>query len=65
MQLNNQSDRNRKHILEEGTLRDFLPLNDGKYKPVIRIPLFETKRTDLRLDEEAIIKRLENGLQIH
>ncbi len=46
------------------TLRDFLPLTDGKYKPVIRMPLFEIKRTGLRLDEEAIIKRLENGLRI-
>jgi hypothetical protein len=45
-------------------LRDFLPLIDGKYKPVIRIPLFETKRTGLRLDKEAIIQRLENGLRI-
>lgn len=46
------------------TLRDFLPSIDGKYKPVIRIPLFETKKTDLRLDKEALIQRLENGLRI-
>jgi len=47
------------------TLRDFLPLSDVTYKPVIRIPLFETKKTDLRLHGEAIIQRLSNGLQIH
>lgn len=46
------------------TLRDFLPLIDGKYKPVIRMPLFETKRTSLRLDKKAIIQRLDNGLRI-
>jgi hypothetical protein len=47
------------------TLRDFLPLTDKQHKPVIRIPLFETKRTGLRLDEETIIKRLENGIRTH
>jgi hypothetical protein len=46
------------------TLRDFFPLSDGKYKPVIRIPLFETKKSALRLDKEAIIQRLEKGLRI-
>lgn len=47
------------------TLRDFLPLIDSKHKPSIRIPLFETPKTGLRLDKEGIIKRLEKGLQIH
>jgi len=47
------------------TLRDFLPLIDGKYKPSIRIPLFETKKTNLQLDKDSIIQRLENGLRIH
>ena len=46
------------------TLRDFLSLSDGKHKPVIRIPLFETKGTGLQLNKEAIIQRLENGLRI-
>ena len=46
------------------TLRDFFPLIDSKYKPVIRIPLFETKRAVMGLDKEAIIQRLENGLRI-
>ena len=38
--------------------------SDSKYKPVIRIPLFETKRAVMGLDKEAIIQRLENGLRI-
>ena len=46
------------------TLRDFLPLSGGKYKPVIRIPLFETKRTGLQLDEVSIIRQLKNRLRI-
>lgn len=46
------------------TLRDFLPFSDSKYQPVIRIPLFDTRRTVLPLDKEAIIQRLENGLRI-
>ncbi len=46
------------------TLRDFLPLSSGEYKPVIRMPLFETKKTNLPLDKRSIITRLENGLKI-
>lgn len=46
------------------TLRDFSPLIDGKYKPIIRMPLFETKKAGLHLNKKSIIKRLENGLRI-
>ena len=46
------------------TIRDFMPLFDSAYKPIIRVPLFRKKKANLRLDREALIKRVEDGLRI-
>jgi len=46
------------------TVRDFIPLIDSRYRPVIRIPLFRKKNTALQLDREALIKRVDDGLRI-
>lgn len=46
------------------TIRDFIPLIDSGYRPIIRLPLFRKRNSTLQLDREALIKRVEDGLRL-
>ena len=66
--LNSKDDDKKKPYRDEqrawfDTLRDFMPLINDKFKPIIRVPLFRNKKVDLKLDENAIMTRLEDGFR--
>ena len=46
------------------TIRDFVPLIDSKYKPVIRMPLLQSRKTDINLGKEALVKRMADSLLV-
>lgn len=46
------------------TIRDFATMIDSKYRPVIRVPLLRSRKAEINLDKETLIKRMEDSLRI-